>query len=595
MASHLTRLPVGALATRTKARGPQLSRSSVYRVVSAVIVATFLCGLISTSPSGAATPGSGSAASTPYLNQVVAAIGNSQIPGGPNLEGSAWQLTQGNQLPSGWLLQTPDCWGDPRCAHAPGTAHLVDTIEKEIGGAKSEVDITGLLPFPTGGFLDAIATGLRESYQAGNQPLVRILFGVSIGADPFGQAPKAFLAALTKKVTEAHAGAALPPLRIAVGEYKSSLTTGSWNHSKIVAVDGDAAIVGGVNYWAGNYLQKKNPVTDVAMQVMGPAAGMAVNFTNVLWQYTCTTLAGTSGFLYATMAKTDSVPDCPATGVGTGVGTGVVPAAPSAPTTATTARSPVQTSVPVLALGETGQGVVTVAGADKRPAGVTDADLKMANCITSSFDWTNDSTNFDAVNPGSVGLRALVQSAKSSIFISQQDLIGICPPQALYDVRLFKTLATKLAAGVRVTIVVSNPGAQVDGDDYSNGAVLSDIVKYLTPYVVQAAGGQEKAHTALCAHLDLAPLRTSEADGWANATGAEALPSLHSKVVMVDKEAFYIGSQNLYSAYLQEFGYMVDDHAAATTLYNEMLGPEWRYSAKARVIGDGVCPAAAPG
>ena len=148
---------------------------------------------------------------------------------------------------------------------------------------------------------------------------------------------------------------------------------------------------------------------------------------------------------------------------------------------------------------------------------------------------------------------------------------------------------------MRVTIVVSNQGAQVDGDDYSNGAPLSDILKYLTPYVVQAAGSAEKAHKALCANLDLAPLRTSDADRWANATGAEALPSLHSKVVMVDKEAFYIGSQNLYSAYLQEFGYMVDNRAAATTLYDQMLGPEWRYSAKARVIGDGVCPATPTG
>ena len=556
----------------------------MYRLVSAVIVASFIGGLIFTSPSGAATRGSESAASTPYLDQVVAAIRNSQLPGGPNLEGSAWQLTQGNQLPRGWLLQTPDCWGDPRCAHAPGMAHLVDTMVKEIAAAKTEVDITGLLPFPTGGFLDAIATGLRESYNAGNQPLVRILFGVSINADPFGQAPKDFLAALTKKISEASAGASLPALRIAVGEYKSSLTTGSWNHSKIVAVDGNAAIVSGINYWAGNYLQKKNPVTDVAMQVMGPAAGMAVNFTNVLWQYTCKTLAGNSGFLYATMVKTDSVSECPATSV-----------VPAAPIPSATTPGPLPTSVPVLALGETGQGVVSVAGADKRPAGVTEADLKMANCITSSFDWTNDSINFDAVNPGSVGLRALVGSAKSSIFISQQDLIGICPPQALYDVRLYKALATKLAAGVRVTIVVSNQGAQVDGDDYSNGAALSDILKYLTPYVVQAAGSQEKAHKALCAHLDLAPLRTSEADRWANATGAEALPSLHSKVVMVDKEAFYIGSQNLYSAYLQEFGYIVDDRAAATTLYDQMLGPEWRYSAKARVIGDGVCPATTTG
>ena len=555
-----------------------MSGGRAWALVGAIVAGVSLNGLVVPAASDAASPVSGTAA-TPYLDQVVAAIRGTQVPGGPNLEGTVWQLTQGNLSPGGWLLQTPGCWGDPKCDDPSGATKLVEAMQKEIAGAKSEVDITGLLPFPTGGFLDAIASGLSQSYKAGNQPIVRILFGVSIGADPFGTAPKNFLAALTKKISDDGAGAVVPNLRVAVGEYKSSLTTGSWNHSKIVAVDGSAAIVGGVNYWAGNYLQKKNPVTDVAMQVTGPAAGMAVNFTNVLWQYTCNTLAGSGGFLYATLVKTAAVPACPATAV--------LPASTPAPSPAGTPGS----SVAVLALGETGQGVVNVPGSDGRPAGVTDADLKMANCITSAFDWTNDSIKFDAANPGSVGLRALVASAKSSIFISQQDLIGICPPQALYDVRLFKTLASKIAGGVRVTIVVSNPGAKVTGDDYSNGAPLSDIVKYLTPYVVQAAGSQEKAHQALCANLELAPLRTSEANGWANATGTEALPSLHSKVVMVDKQAFYIGSQNQYSAYPQEFGYVVDDRAAATTLYDQMLAPEWQYSAKARYIGNGVCPA----
>ena len=63
----------------------------------------------------------------------------------------------------------------------------------------------------------------------------------------------------------------------------------SWNHSKIIAIDGAEAMVGGHNLWAQDYLMNE-PVSDLSMHVKGPAAASAVRFIDRLWEYVCTNL-----------------------------------------------------------------------------------------------------------------------------------------------------------------------------------------------------------------------------------------------------------------------------------------------------------------
>lgn len=58
----------------------------------------------------------------------------------------------------------------------------------------------------------------------------------------------------------------------------------------------------------------------------------------------------------------------------------------------------------------------------------------------------------------------------------------------------------------------------------------------------------------LCEKLHVAGLRLADADRWASGK----VFSNHSKFLMVDEKAFYIGSQNLYVSDLAEFGYIVD-------------------------------------
>ncbi len=54
---------------------------------------------------------------------------------------------------------------------------------------------------------------------------------------------------------------------------------------------------------------------------------------------------------------------------------------------------------------------------------------------------------------------------------------------------------------------------------------------------------------------------------------------------MVDDRYFYLGSDNLYPVDLQEFGYIVDDRAAAATLLRDYWNPLWHWSRAAAISG----------
>ena len=54
-------------------------------------------------------------------------------------------MTQGNELPSGWLLQTLNCWGQSQCSEPPpGQKKILDRITELVARAKVSVDIADL-------------------------------------------------------------------------------------------------------------------------------------------------------------------------------------------------------------------------------------------------------------------------------------------------------------------------------------------------------------------------------------------------------------------------------------------------------------------
>ena len=119
----------------------------------------------------------------------------------------------------------------------------------------------------------AIVDGLRRSTDSGHRPTVRWLAGTPFLYSYTGAGPDEVRADLVDRL-----GPVGGELDISVATMTTDLQ--SWNHAKIVAVDGRRAIVGGHNQWAASYLTS-TPVSDVSMRVMGCAARAAPGETGV--------------------------------------------------------------------------------------------------------------------------------------------------------------------------------------------------------------------------------------------------------------------------------------------------------------------------
>ena len=504
----------------------------------------------------------------------------------PAMQGRTWNVTHDNRFDDGWLLQTPmqpllgsdgradvsalsvpgacasscdsdfglqlcttqdDCTGGGTCTalassvDTPGgaarsmcTGHsdaLYEEMYALLTSGTRFVDVTSLQP-PDGRFEAAIRNALTYLSKSDSPPEVRLLFGdfpVQGAVDT-----KAVLQSLTRDVSPDS------PIRIAVGAFRSSDLPASWNHAKIIAVDGKAAIVGGHNVWTKHYLGI-DPVSDVSMKVRGSAAGDAHRFANVLWKYTCdtmSTLTWFTGSVWASQLESGSITsNCPAPYA--------LPENEGDPTGT------------VIAVGRLGTGIEA------------------------------DGNQSDAAR------LAMIRSAKTVVRMSLQDigpvkapLLGI--PLASWPDAEIAEIASAMQRNVDVYIVLSNLGAVAGGLSsteaaYSNGWSLADVAAHIEGYMETHPGfAQGSDLTALlCAKLHLAPLRYSSDASWPDgATFAN-----HAKTIAVDAQAFYIGSQNVYPAGLQEFGYIVDDSRATAAWLATYWTNVWNHSVPAAISG----------
>ncbi|WP_234370931.1 phospholipase D-like domain-containing protein [Streptomyces sp. XY431] len=522
------------------------------RTALAAAAATTLLAVVPTAPAHAAS-GAPAASEATHLDAVERVLREVS----PGLEGTVWQRTEGNSLPGAgnaadpadWLLQTPGCWGDPACADRPGTRALLARMTADVAAATRTVDISTLAPFPDGGFEDAIVAGLKAAVAAGHRPVVRIL----VGAAPVYHAnvlPSRYRDELVAKL-----GPAAASVSLNIASMTASRTAFSWNHSKILVVDGRTVISGGINGWKNDYLDTAHPVSDVDLALNGPAATSAARYLDTLWEWTC---GRTGVFDNAWFASSDGGECRPS-----------IERELNPPAVATG-------GIPVIAVGGLGVGIKDVdTKSAYRPgpvAGAADAKCSMFTL----HDNTNADRDYETVNPEENALRALVGSARKHIEISQQDLNATCPPLARYDARLYDTLAAKLADGVKVRIVVSDPANRgaVGSGGYSQIKSLAEISDVLKARLTALTGDKGKAAAAMCGNLQLATFRAAPTATWADGHPY----ALHHKLVAVDDSAFYIGSKNLYPAWLQDFGYIVEDGNAAAQLDRELLAPEWKYS-----------------
>jgi phosphatidylserine/phosphatidylglycerophosphate/cardiolipin synthase-like enzyme len=481
------------------------------------------------------------------LDQVVEALRRVS----PQTEGTVWQDTTGNRLPGKideWFLQTPGCWGSTDCADPAGTEELLEQLADLIASATVSVDITTLFPFADGGWLDAIVDGLQRSIAAGNRPQVRWLAGTPFFYSFTGDGPDVVRARLVERVGP---GAAELPISVA------TLTTDlqSWNHAKIVAVDGRRALVGGHNQWAASYLTA-TPVSDVSMRADGAAAAAAQRFVDVLWSQVCTREAeGLGGLLWIRSARSGPSTTCPRT----------------------TARLDPGTpgDVRILSVGRLGSGLpvpASVGAGGGVGAGFGGSFVPALLALLCPASEAPDLSH-DAANPGQVAARELIASADERVVIAQQDLLAQCPR---YDARLFRVLAEQLLRGVDMRIVTTG----AFGTSYANMESLYDLSEVLFGVVTQVAGDPEVARQAICSNLQLTSLRIGPEATWPDGAGF----ANHSKFIHVDDQVFSVGSNNLYPSNLQELDYVVDDAAAARQVREAYLDPQWEWSRSAAII-----------
>jgi phosphatidylserine/phosphatidylglycerophosphate/cardiolipin synthase-like enzyme len=485
-------------------------------------------------------------------------------------DGTAYARTPGNTLPDGWLFQTPNIWGKlskdvvtiapctnsatcdtvlelPYCsATAPCSAGAcvalhaakgksvctgsadrgLDEFYDVVSRGGTVVDVS-TLSAPDHRFLGALRRALEKIAESGKPSLVRVLIGIPPGIRVEVNEPQ-LREALVKDAEHVPGS----KLRLTVLGYRLGPPdpAGHWNHAKIAAAS-NMAIVGGQNLWTADYLTT-NLLHDLNMRVDGPAAAAAQRFLSPIWVSACTGRAAS----YDATATIRRGRSCllPHPGIQDTPGTG---------------------AVYVLGVGNYAEGI-SIEGCEK---------------------YASDFARNEAI-----------KGAEKNIYLAQQD-IGLTLPvgsRIWWPDETLNRLGDALIKDVNVYIVLSNYKAVAGANDYSNVVPITVARK-----IVQVTSTRPNAPTGealvdkVCKNLHLATLRFNDDKDDNHWPASGKTFANHSKFWMIDGKAFYIGSDNVYPAWLQEYGYIVDDSSAVATVKDQYWDPLWKYSQRTAITG----------
>jgi phosphatidylserine/phosphatidylglycerophosphate/cardiolipin synthase-like enzyme len=488
------------------------------------------------------------------------------------LKGKTWEVTTGNVLSDGWLLPTigSEWWGDNLATLPTDTDckagddgcdpdFLMRTCDGE-GATCSSGTCTAFAPTVAAdgqepkklcvGYADWFEEAFYQALVNAESfvditslwlPADRFLPAIKNGiarlaarnapvtvrilsgnVSDFGPRAMLHTSDLVKKLSEG-----LPkdsPVKLYVAEHSASLQ--SWNHSKMIVSDGKSALVGGHNMHTADY-QLKDPVSDLSMRLTGPAAAAAHRYANEVWDVAC-----------SRQYKT-------------GIGLETFPASLGCP----------KHVEPTGGTHGTGDTAIIAAG---RTGAVKD-------------------------NASDAALLAMVDAATTRIVMSQEDILGgripktnlsvAPPPNALLD-----RLAVAIGRGVDVYLVISNVDGGLFTTSYSHGWSAEETAAQMAERMkakTDAFPAGADIVGILCDKLHVAPLRLANTERWADGK----VFSNHAKFLMIDDQALYVGSQNLYTSDLAEFGYIVDSKDAAKVANDTFWSPLWNFSKAAAASG----------
>jgi len=469
--------------------------------------------------------------------------------------GQVWNISSGTIV--GPVCQTPPgrYWGE---ADTPSghSDELPQQIYDLVVRARHFVDITSLGP-PDGLFEEKLRDAITHLAKTGRKVTFRLLFGHIIGM------PVHCNTTLQRLVQGVPPGS---KVQVWVGAYRKGI---SWNHSKIIAVDGRYLMQGGHNLWGDHYL-KGNPVHDLSMQVEGPVTVDAHRFADKLWKYVIDKVAQRrtmrwkrciNKFLSRCVSRVVvNVARFPRT-------------APEMPPRCMDHRQLAllpgnilcsERSVPIISVGRCGQ---------------------LARSV------------FGLINPSDTAIETMLRSAKKSIQMSLQDLgpltlmlpTPIAIPGGVWPTAYLLELCRAVAREVSVHIVLSNPYAcpspcGVLDANYGNGWTSTDVASEIVKMLVRDSK-LDSTQIRELVHRNLQVTTIHRKSGMDNHPDGGHVGN-HAKFFIVDELCYYLGSQNLYIADLAEWGLIVDSEAQTREVIREYWEPLWAQSEYAKVTVD---------
>ncbi|WP_135079542.1 phospholipase D-like domain-containing protein [Terasakiella sp. SH-1] len=431
---------------------------------------------------------------------------------------------------------------------------IYDAIYDVMTSARVLLDFT-TLTVPTGKFLTAFQNAITylSNLPEDQRPVIRILYSNPLpNIPPLTAEP--FLSEITKQLD--------PSKKMTIYVTVMSSSFSSWNHSKIVAADGKKALTGGHNVWGEQYLGK-NPVFDVSMMLEGEAALDAHEYANSLWAFE---LARSNSFaplapeqevkLHASYTYDEKQKKC------VSKYWAYPPASLYEDCKKRFPPQPSKTGSSVLAIGR---------GADTRRYYA----LPTLSSFLFSFTEPSDEAILKAVSLAKKSIRMSLQAFR----LIPNDIPGLRYCSLIWNENLFKKMGEALQRGVEMKIVLSNPNAVAGGLSATVAPYYGDnpdtvnakmkIVLTETLWMTDAA-----ATDLIKSKFRVASFRYSAQKTY---PGDAPIPN-HAKTFMVDDALFYIGSQNLYPANLNEFGYMVQDEQVVTSYLQNYWTPLWNFS-----------------
>jgi phosphatidylserine/phosphatidylglycerophosphate/cardiolipin synthase-like enzyme len=335
----------------------------------------------------------------------------------------------------------------------------------------------------------------------------------------------------------------LPPganIQVWVGAWRHGA---SWNHAKLIAVDGRYLHTGGHNVWSDIYIMD-DPVHDLSLEMEGSVGHDAHMYANGQWDYIQNKQSSWIGQI------AENIPDFIPLVAKSRVIVSEYPRGKASefppaynPSLAPTYETP-PGSVPVISVGRQGAMI-----ANDRPAD-------------------------DA-------LIAMIDASKTIIRMSQQDIGPICIPGTkipLPGVSWPKPVLDALARaiwlrGVDVEIVLSNFGSR---RGYTNGwtcvDVGSEIIKRIEKQFQNTLDSELRKKVE--ENLRICYIRHKKTDAYQS---GEKIGN-HTKFFMVDDVTSYTGSQNLYVSDLAEWGVIIDSAARTKEMMEDYWNPMWNAS-----------------